>query len=33
MTDQGLRAIARGEAPKLGNFVVEFATPGVGDIL
>jgi 2-keto-3-deoxy-L-rhamnonate aldolase RhmA len=33
MADQGLKAMARTRAPKLGTFIVEFATPGIGHIL
>ena len=33
MTDQGLKAMAGTKAPKLGTFIVEFATPGIGHIL
>src|SRR5262245_21994830 len=33
MADQGLKGMARNRAPKLGHFVVEFATPGIGHIL
>jgi 2-keto-3-deoxy-L-rhamnonate aldolase RhmA len=29
----GFEAIGRQRAPKFGNFVVEFATPGIGHIL
>jgi 2-keto-3-deoxy-L-rhamnonate aldolase RhmA len=33
MADQGLKAMAGTKAPKLGTFIVEFATPGIGHIL
>jgi 2-keto-3-deoxy-L-rhamnonate aldolase RhmA len=33
MAEQGLKAMAGTKAPKLGHFIVEFATPGIGHIL
>ena len=33
MAEQGLKAMASTRAPKLGHFIVEFATPGIGHIL
>ena len=33
MADQGLKAMAGTKAAKLGHFIVEFATPGIGHIL
>ena len=33
MADQGLKAMAGTKALKLGHFIVEFATPGIGHIL
>ena len=33
MPDQGLKQMAGVKTPKLGHFVVEFATPGIGHIL
>jgi 2-keto-3-deoxy-L-rhamnonate aldolase RhmA len=33
MADQGLKAMAATRTPKLGTFIVEFATPGIGHIL
>jgi 2-keto-3-deoxy-L-rhamnonate aldolase RhmA len=33
MTDQGLKAMAHTRTAKLGHFIVEFATPGIGHIL
>jgi 2-keto-3-deoxy-L-rhamnonate aldolase RhmA len=33
MADQGLKAMAGSKAAKLGHFIVEFATPGIGHIL
>src|SRR3954453_2650121 len=33
MADQGLKPMASSKAAKLGHFVVEFATPGIGHIL
>src|SRR5579862_6190121 len=33
MADQGLKAMAGSKSPKLGHFIVEFATPGIGHIL
>src|SRR5436853_7922571 len=33
MADQGLKAMAGTRVPKLGHFIVEFATPGIGHIL
>ena len=33
MAEIGLKAMAGNRAPKLGHFVVEFATPGIGHIL
>src|ERR1700682_1213233 len=33
MVEQGLKAMAGTRAPKLGHFIVEFATPGIGHIL
>jgi 2-keto-3-deoxy-L-rhamnonate aldolase RhmA len=33
MTDQGLKAMAGSKVAKLGHFIVEFATPGIGHIL
>lgn len=33
MADQGLKQMAGVRAPKLGHFIVEFATPGIGHIL
>ena len=33
MDSQGLKAMAGTRAPKLGTFIVEFATPGIGHIL
>ena len=29
----GLKELARAPGPKIGNFIVEFATPGIGHIL
>jgi 2-keto-3-deoxy-L-rhamnonate aldolase RhmA len=33
MTRQGLKELAQTKTPKLGHFIVEFATPGIGHIL
>jgi 2-keto-3-deoxy-L-rhamnonate aldolase RhmA len=33
METQGLKAMAATRSPKLGTFIVEFATPGIGHIL
>lgn len=33
MANNGLKAMAGTKAPKLGHFIVEFATPGIGHIL
>jgi 2-keto-3-deoxy-L-rhamnonate aldolase RhmA len=33
MTDQNLRTMVKGRNLKLGHFIVEFATPGIGHIL
>jgi 2-keto-3-deoxy-L-rhamnonate aldolase RhmA len=33
MADQGLKAMAGTKVPKIGHFIVEFATPGIGHIL
>lgn len=33
MAEQGLKAMAATRTPKLGHFIVEFATPGIGHIL
>ncbi len=33
MTDQGLKAMSGTRSVKLGHFIVEFATPGIGHIL
>jgi 2-keto-3-deoxy-L-rhamnonate aldolase RhmA len=33
MTDQGLKAMSHTRTAKLGHFIVEFATPGIGHIL
>ncbi|MCA3562235.1 MAG: hpch/hpai aldolase [Aestuariivirga sp.] len=33
MTPMGLKELARAPGPKIGNFIVEFATPGIGHIL
>jgi len=33
MSDLSLKAMARSKSPKLGSFIVEFATPGIGHIL
>ncbi len=33
MADQGLKAMAGTKTAKLGHFIVEFATPGIGHIL
>lgn len=33
MAETGLKAMARSRALKLGHFIVEFATPGIGHIL
>ena len=33
MADQGLKQMARTRTAKLGHFIVEFATPGIGHIL
>src|SRR5215211_8712502 len=33
MSEVGLKEMAGTRAPKLGHFIVEFATPGIGHIL
>ena len=33
MSDLSLKAMVRSKSPKLGSFIVEFATPGIGHIL
>ena len=33
MAGQSLKAMAGTRSPKLGHFIVEFATPGIGHIL
>lgn len=33
MADEGLKKMARRKSAKLGHFIVEFATPGIGHIL
>ena len=33
MTQAGLKAMARSRKLKLGHFIVEFATPGIGHIM
>jgi 2-keto-3-deoxy-L-rhamnonate aldolase RhmA len=33
MAESGLKAMAQTKAPKIGHFIVEFATPGIGHIL
>ncbi len=33
MAEEGLKEMARRKSPKLGHFIVEFATPGIGHIL
>src|SRR5829696_6551309 len=33
MAESGLKAMTQTRAPKIGHFIVEFATPGIGHIL